>query len=187
MRRLLAAGAAVLWCLALGAMPAQAQSPSESPAASASAVPQGPVHVTGTLDRTSSGMAGFVTSPFRAYDAIVLTNDERLGGCLILRPAGSTSDGTWGTVSISGGPGCPWGSPMPGSERTWTGEWFTTGSRPVAFDPDVQVSGAAIYPVESIWLRGHGLNDGLSAVLRIEDVTHVDGWIYPTPQPPAEP
>ena len=66
----------------------------------------------------------------------------------------------------------------------WKGEWFTSGPRPVRPDGFNQ---AGVYPVDTIWLNGVSSYDsnyeGLSAVLRMVDNTHVDGWIYTTPTP----
>jgi hypothetical protein len=65
---------------------------------------------------------------------------------------------------------------------TWQGEWFTSGPRPVRPDGFSQ---AGVYPVDTIWLHGVRSYDsnfeGLSAVLRMADDAHLDGWIYPTP------
>jgi hypothetical protein len=134
-----------------------------------------PLHVTGAQSPTT----GLACDTYCWIGAIVKASDNRLSGCYIMKPAGSTKDATWGTISFYQGESCSWMPLSPGSD-VWNGEWFTAGSRPVlatGFDQ------SRVYPVDTIWLHGSHANVGLSAVLRMTDDAHLDGWMYTTPAP----
>ena len=173
MRKLWAAGAAMLVCLALGA-PVMAQD--ASPSATPDGV-QGPVQVTGTLNTVHGGHATECVFPFCKFDSTIVASDDRLTGNYELTPTGSTTAGTWGTIMVCEAFYCIPGTD-PGGDPSWEGQWFTAGDRAVEA---WQVDYDALYPVDTIWLNGLAENEGLSAVLRMEDPSHVEGWIFPTP------
>jgi hypothetical protein len=119
------------------------------------------------------------------FNALAEASDRRLSGEYILRPVASTAAGASGTIAVCGSAECmrwPWGD-LPQDKITWDGEWVTTGARPVSLQGTVNPD--RIYPVDTVWLHGRGANQGLGAVLRIQDADHVVGWIFPWPSLPA--
>jgi hypothetical protein len=151
---------------------------SQAPSASPSARPSGalePVHVTGAMGEQAGG-GGFGLgsacgwgASYCSFNVDMAASDDRLSGCFILQPTGNTVAASWGTFRVYRNTKCGYGVGLPEGKVAWEGEWFTAGGE--------------FYPVDTIWLRGQGWNAGLSAVLRMADRTHVDGWIFPTPLP----
>ena len=139
-----------------------------------------PLHVTGT----QNPLAPWPCGTYCPFSATVHASDSRLAGCYIMTPAGSTTVGTWGTIAFYQQDPCNSAMGISPHTMTWQGEWFTSGRRPVR--PD-EFNQAGVYPVDTIWLHGVASYDsnyeGLTAVLRMTDNTHVDGWIYTTPTP----
>ncbi len=183
--------------VAAGPSPATVAAPSATAAASAASAPtalptavaptptptpitMAPLHVTGT----QSPLAPWPCGTYCPFSATVHSSDSRLAGCYIMTPAGSTTAGTWGTIAFYQEDPCNSSQGISPHTMTWQGEWFTSGPRPVRPDGFNQ---AGVYPVDTIWLHGVSSFDsnyeGLSAVLRMTDNTHVDGWIYTTPTP----
>jgi hypothetical protein len=169
--------------------PQPAQAPSASPTAPPSGA-SGAVHVTsGTVSGWGFACAGEAGSSYCLYTADIVASDDRLSGCYILLPTGSSAAATWGTFTVYRDTNCGFGFRLPKDKVVWDGEWFTAGSRAAVF---LRGGDDAIYPVDTIWVRGRGENEGLSAVLRIwGDGTgdsfrpHVEGWIFPTQLPPS--
>ena len=146
-----------------------------SPTPTPTPITMAPLHVTGTQSPTN----GLACETYCWIGAIVKASDFRLSGCYIMKPVGSDKDATWGTITFYQGEGCNW-TPLSWGTDVWKGQWLTAGSRPVlakGFDQ------SAVYPVDTISLYGTHADAGLSAVLRMTDAAHLDGWIYAIPTP----
>jgi len=160
---------------------APSQTPTTSPTVASStgaAASSTPVHITSLS--TAAGLACSSDTAYCVFVGVSVASDPRLSGCYVLRPTSSTTDATRGTVEFaSETASCQEGyviKKVPEDELTWDGEWFTTGWRAprLGANPD----DASTYPIDTMWLHGRGENAGLSAVLRIKDPAHGDGWIF---------
>jgi hypothetical protein len=101
------------------------------------------------------------------YNVDIVASDDRLSGCYVLTPTGSSLAAMWGTFTVYQDTTCGYGFGPPSGRISWDGEWFTPRGE--------------VYPTDTIWLDGKGENAGLKASLRMEDRTHMNGWIFPSP------
>jgi hypothetical protein len=157
MRRLCAAGAAIVVCLALGGMPAVAQSPSVMPSAAPTA-PAGPALVSGGESCYATACIDSLSDP-RVSGVATYTIQYR---CPISTP-------TDGTPNL---PGCTsWGThTIKGPDGTWTGTWAGL------WDPSLNRASLLMI------LNGTGAYDGWVFVARylhdMQTEASVSGVIY---------
>jgi hypothetical protein len=183
MRKLWAAGAAIVVCLALGGVPVAAQEASGEPSA-ASAMPDGPALVTGT----QTCAAGDPDS--RTWDGPVLTGHNATINCTDVmsdeRVSGPDS-GEWNYVCHSDADmGCTyWGTTeIVGPDGTWVGTYTGTD------DPGLWEAGEGGAVMIQV-LEGTGAYEGWTFVAHIvTDLSNpatVNGLIHEGPPPPWGP
>jgi hypothetical protein len=168
MRKMWAAAAAILVCLALGGVPALAQSPAggSPPVGSPAATPGPAAWVTGTatcptddLGSSSTDAAGVQHFRNGTFKCVTTTSDARVSG----RHSTTTWNADWwGAPGLSRGEFVQWASVrLENSAGAWEGRLSGVGAVPERGD------------IITIWYTGTGAYAGLSY---FEQWTGADPW-----------
>ena len=175
MRRMWAAGAAVLICLALGAMPTLAQDEV--------VVPGGAIAVSGTASAipvgtgSSEDIDGVREARAVGYEAVFDASDPRASGRGTMTLDANVHPNADATAER--GPEASWGTiRFENDEGAWDGGWAAFGL------------GTAASGVSEFWFAGEGAYEGHTLALRgISDLVvdadgvmsfDFDGWIFPS-------